>query len=85
MLNYFVDFVDTTGENRLSVYQFTGKPGVIISPGSDMMRLFKAEGYEVRKLVCVQGNFSKREIDQMSKRWNTPDFPSSAEVVYPKH
>ena len=82
MLNYFVDFVDSTGEDRLSIYQFSGKPGVMDSLGSDMMQLFKDEGYKVRKFVCVQGNFSKREIDEMSKRWNTPDFPSSAEVLY---
>ena len=84
MLNYFVDFVDTTGEDRLSVHRFSGKPGVMISLGSDMMRFFKDEGYRVRKFVCVQGNFSKRKIDEMSKRWNTPDFPSSAEVLYPQ-
>jgi lysylphosphatidylglycerol synthetase-like protein (DUF2156 family) len=61
MLNYFVDFVDTTGEERLSIYQFSGKPGVMDSLGSDMMQLFKDEGYKVRKFVCAQGAFSKRE------------------------
>ena len=84
MLNYFVDFVDSTGEDRLSIYQFSGKPGVMDSLGSDMMQLFKDEGYKVRKFVCVQGIFSKREIDEMVKCWNTSGFPSSAKVLYPK-
>jgi hypothetical protein len=84
MLNYFVDFVDTTGEERLSIYQFSGKPGVMDSLGSDMMQLFNDEGYKVRKFVCVQGIFLKREIDEMVRRWNTPDFPSSAKVLYLK-
>lgn len=84
MLNYFLDYVDSTGEDRLSIYQFSGKPGVMESLGSDMMQLFKDEGYKVRKFVCVQGIFSKREIDKMVKHWNTSDFPSSAKVLYPK-
>ena len=82
MLNYFVDFVDSTGEDRLSIYQFSGKPGVMDSLGSDMMQLFKDEGYKVRKFVCVQVIFSKREIDEMVKCWNTSGFPSSAKVLY---
>jgi hypothetical protein len=82
MLNYFVDYVDTTGEDRLSVYQFSNKPGVMCSLGSNMVQVFKAQGCWVRKLVCIQGDFSKREINEMSKRWGTPNFPSSAAFLY---
>ena len=84
MLNYFLDYVDSTGEDRLSIYQFSGKPGVMDSLGSDMMQLFKDEGYKVRKFVCVQGPFSKREIDVMAKHWDTSGFPTSAKLLYPK-
>ena len=82
MLNYFVDFVDAAGEDRLSIYQFSGKPSVMDSIGLDMMQLFKDEGYKVRKFVCVLGSFSRREIGEMVRKWDTPGFPSSAKVLY---